>query len=156
MKLDSIIKAAAIMIFAATVAVAQVGPSAGNSERFDSDDVKTITGMITRVDHPVATFKSDDGTEYRIHMGPFWFWENRDYSLKANTKATIKGETEIVKGTHHFYPWEIVQDGKTLTLADDDGVPSWAGKRGGRGYGKGNGIGRGRGNWGRGCGRCCG
>lgn len=34
-----------------------------------------------------------------------------------------------VKSAYHLYPWEIVQDGKTMALADEDGVPSWAGGR---------------------------
>lgn len=127
----------------------------GASERFDTDDVKTLNGTITNVSHPYATFKADDGKEYQVHMGPYWFWERHEYALKKNIKATIKGEVENVKGTLHIYPWEVMQDGKTMTLADDDGVPEWVGRRGGRGIGKGNSYGPGRGYRGNGVGRCC-
>jgi hypothetical protein len=52
-----------------------------------------------------------------------------------------------VQGKYEFYPWEIVQDGKTMTFADDNGVPNWSkGKGYGKGNGKGRGYGRGRGN----------
>jgi hypothetical protein len=158
MKLSLITKAVSLIMLSVTFAFAQAGRSDGKSERFDTDDVKTLNGTITKVDHPLATFKTDDGKEYQIHMGPYWFWQREDYALKPNAKAKLKGEVETVKGTMHFYPWEIVQDGKTLKLADDDGVPEWAGKRGRNGHGKGVGYGngRGRGNQGRGCGRCCG
>jgi hypothetical protein len=157
MKLGSIMKVAALMMVSALSVLAQAGRSNGRSERFDTDDVKTVEGMITKVDHPYATLKAEDGNEYKIHLGPFWFWEHRDYSLKINANAKLKGEVENVKGAMHFYPWEIVQDGRIFTLAGDDGVPSWAGKRSSRGQGKGAGYGGGRGRdgRGRGFGTCC-
>jgi hypothetical protein len=158
MKLSSITKAVALIMLSATFAFAQSGRSDGKSETLDTDDGKTLSGTITTVDHPIATFKTDDGKEYQIHMGPYWFWQREDYSLKPNAKAKVKGEVENGKGIMHFYPWEIVQNGKTLKLADDDGVPNWAGKRGGRGHGKsmGYGNGRARDNQGRRCGKFCG
>lgn len=158
MKLRSITKVVVLVVLSASFAFAQAGRSDGKSERFDSDNVQTLSGTITTIDHPIATFKTDDGKEYQIHMGPYWFWQREDYALKPNAKATVKGEVENVKGAMHFYPWEIVQAGKTLKLADDEGVPEWAGKRWVRGHDKDLGYGsrHARDNKGRGCGRCCG
>lgn len=160
MQLNTIIKAIMLTMLSAAFAFAQAGRSGGKSERFDTDEIKTLSGTITKIDHPLATLKADDGKEYQIHMGPYWFWQREDFALKANAKATVKGEVENVKGMMHFYPWEIVQDGKTMKLADDDGVPEWAGRRSGRGYRQDQGMRygnwRSRGNYGHGCGRCCG
>lgn len=118
----------ALILICAGLAFGQTG----RAGQYPSDDVKTLRGTITNVDRPVATFKAEDGHEYRLHMGPIWFWEREGYSLRKDASATIKGEVEDIKGSLHLYPREIVQEGRTVTLADDDGVPEWAGTRGGR------------------------
>ncbi len=110
-----------------------------------ANDVQTITGTITSVDHPIAVLKTDDGKEYTIHMGPYWFWNENNYSLSTNISVEIKGE---VKSTD-IYPWTILQNGKSMTFTDDKGTPKWGnGKcqyRDGSGKGRGNGNGRGDG-----------
>lgn len=150
----SFIMLASLLLVGVSLTLGQTGRSRGASERFDTDDVKTLNGTITNVNRPYATFKADDGKEYQVHMGPYWFWERHEYALKKNIKTTIKGEVEDVKGTLHVYPWEVIQDGKTMTLADDDGVPAWAGRRVGRSIGKGYGYGPGRGSHKYCCGPC--
>jgi hypothetical protein len=143
------------LVLITSVAIAQQGRSKVATERFDTDDVKTISGTITTVNHPIAILKGEDGKEYSVHMGPYWFWEREEYSLKKGEKTQVKGEIEDVKGTMHLYPWQIVQDGKTMKLADDDGVPEWSGNKNGRGRGHGVGIGKhGRGGFARGCCGC--
>lgn len=113
------------------------------------DDVKELTGTITSVNHPVAIFKADDGTEYEVRLGPYWYWVDNNYKLEANTAATIKGE--VNSKYKEIYPFEITQSGNTIKLADDKGLPLWS--RGGKGWqGRGYGWRGGRG-WGRGC--CC-
>lgn len=110
-----------------------------------NSDVQTISGTITNVNHPIATLKTDDGKEYTIHMGPYWFWNDNNYSLSTNTVAEIKGE---VNGTD-IYPWTILQNSKTMTFTDDKGTPKWG--NGNCPYRDGSGKGRGNGNgWGRG------
>jgi len=117
------------------------------SEYIDVDNVQTIEGEITDVNHPIAKMKGDDGKEYDVHMGPFWYWDQNQYKLQHKVRARIKGEVKEVQGQYEFYPWEIVQDGKTMTFADDNGVPNWSkGKGNGNGNGKGKGYGKGRGN----------
>jgi len=96
----------------------------------------TITGSVSEVNHPIATFKSDDGTLYQIHMGPYWYWLDNGYKLNNET-ATIKGEVKSVNGVNELYPVEVTQNGNTIKLTDDKGVPLWAGYNGsgnGRGY----------------------
>ena len=128
----------------ATVALAQPGRSKGTAERFDADEITTVAGTVIEVDRPFATLKGENGKEYKIHLGPVWFWDRRDYTLKKGMKAEVRGEVENVAGSLHLYPWEIKQDGNVMTLADEDGVPEWAGGRSGQGqsyYSRGKGFG---------------
>ena len=71
-------------------------------------------------------------------MGPLWFWQRHEYTLEKGAKVEVKGETEDVKGTTHVYPWQIKQENKVMMLADEDGVPEWAGRRNSRGGGFGS------------------
>lgn len=129
MKIKLVVSTIVVALLSATLAFAQQGRSQGASERSDKDEVKTITGIVTKVDHPYATLKAEDGKEYQIHMGPLWYWQREKLELKPNVKAQIKGEVEEVKNVYHVYLWEIIQDGKTMALADEDGMPNWAGRR---------------------------
>ena len=117
------------------------GSSLFAQRTFNSANVKTYTGTITNVDHPVAYFTSDDGTKYEVRMGPYWFWNQNGYKLEANTAATIKGETGIDNGVNEIYPWDIIQGSKTIKLVDDNGYPKWSigdGNKNCNGWGKGN------------------
>jgi hypothetical protein len=122
----------------AVLLIAIAGVFTGFTFGFSPNDVQTISGTITSVDHPIAKMKSDDGSEYTIYMGPYWFWRDNGYSLQTNANVQVKGE---VKG-NDLYPWEIIQDGKTMTFTDSQGIPKWSnGKckyRDGSGYGRGN------------------
>jgi hypothetical protein len=103
----------------------------------------TITGNITEVNHPIANFKSEDGTVYQIHMGPYWYWLNNGYKLN-NESAVIKGEVKTVNGINELYPVEVSQNNTTIKLTDEKGIPLWAwysGNGSGNGYGRGNGNG---------------
>ncbi len=137
------------LVFFSNMASAQRSDGS-TSEYIDVDNVQSVSGEITDVNHPIAKMKGDDGNEYEIHMGPFWYWNDNGYKLEHQVRAQIRGEVKQVQGRYEFYPWEITQNGKTMTFADDNGVPKWSKKKG-KGYGKGKGYnGRGKGkcrNW---------
>jgi hypothetical protein len=117
------------------------------NERWDTDNPVTLNGTITEVDHPLAKFKSDNGTEYQVHMGPYWYWQDNKYELQKEVKAIIKAEVD----GKDIYPWEIEQSGNKMYFTDDNGVPKWS-----KGNGKGNGKGwkNGNGYNGKGKGKC--
>jgi hypothetical protein len=134
------------LLFFSNIASAQRSDQT-TSEAYDVDNVQTVSGEITEVNHPIAKMKGDDGNEYEIHMGPFWYWDQNQYKLQHQVRAQVKGEVKQVQGRYEFYPWEITQEGKTMTFADDNGVPKWSkgkGMRHGNGYGKGYGRGKGK------------
>jgi len=99
-------------------------------------DVQTISGTVTDNVRPCGKLTGEDGSEYTIHLGPIWYWEDNNYELKLSS-VQIKGE---VSGKD-IYPYEIVQDGKTMVFTDDKGIPKWNKDGKGRGYGKGYGRG---------------
>jgi hypothetical protein len=136
------IKAIALIIAIFTAAFVYAQRSDGTGERWDKDNVQTISGTITDIDRPLSSLQADDGTLYKIHMGPYWYWQENKYELKKDVKAVIKAE---VKG-NELYPWEIEQDGNKMYFADDNGVPKWSNgngnccrhRNGYNGKGKGN------------------
>ena len=139
----SIITAIVIML---TTGIIFAQRSDNKNEAWDTDNIQNIEGTVNSVDHPYAIFKDDNGNEYQVHLGPFWYWDQNQYQLQHNVRARIKGEVKQNQGLNEFYPWEIEQDGKTMKFADDNGVPNWSGDKG-KGYGKGKGHGKGnRGN----------
>lgn len=137
----------AILLMIASVTFAQRADR-NQSEYFDTDNVQTIKGTVSSVNHPISIIKSDDGKEYEMHMGPFWYWNQNDFELNNNASVEIKGEVKERNGIYELYPWTIIQNGKTMSFADDKGVPNWSGGRG-KGNWRGKGYGWQRG-WGRG------
>ena len=123
-----------------TLLVMFIAASVFAQRTLNPENIKTISGTITSIDHPVAKFKADDGTVYDLRMGPYWYWQNNNYSLTA-TYATVKGEIESKNGVNEIYPSEIEQSGSTIKLADDKGFPLWS--KGGKGWDKGKGNGKG-------------
>jgi hypothetical protein len=133
------------------------------NNQWSNENVQTVSGTITDNQRPSSYLKATDGTEYIVHLGPVWFWNNNNFNLSLSD-ATIKGNVKTIKGEYHLYPFTIDQNGSKIVIADDNGVPKWGnnknyGKRNGNGNGNGkgncwrNGNGNGNGN-GRGNGNC--
>jgi hypothetical protein len=148
MKYKSIITIAIILLIS-VYAYAQRG-----NWNWGNDNVQTISGTVTDNSRPCGFIKADDGKIYKIHLGPIWYWNQNDYAL-ALTTATIKGNVKEISGEYDVFPYTITQNGKTMTFADDNGIPKWSNGKG-NGNGRGNCWGRENGNgWGRGnCGNC--
>lgn len=148
MKKEFLLAGAMIVLFAIVV-MAQDGRRGSPRERWDSDEIVTLKGEITDATLPVAKFKSE-GKEYSVHMGPQWFWKQKNYEFKKG-EAELRGELEKESDGLHFYPYTVTQGSAKIELADDDGVPHWSARSGrgmmksGRHYGHHRGC----------CGRCC-
>lgn len=120
----------AFVLVAVTLANAQVA-----NRQWGNDNVQTITGTVTDNQRPSGSIKTSDGTEYVVHLGPVWFWNQSKYMLSL-AEATIKGNVKVLDGKSHIYPFTIEQNGTKMVLADENGVPKWGN---GNGWGKGNG-----------------
>lgn len=111
---------------------------------WSNENVQTVSGTITDNQRSSGSLKTSDGTEYIVHLGPVWFWNNNNYNLSLSD-ASIKGNVKTINGQNHLYPFTIDQNGNKIVIADDNGVPKWGNNKN---YGKsnGNGNGNGRGN----------
>jgi len=115
------------------------------NKQWGNENVQTISGTIYDNSRPTSYMKTGDGTYYKIHLGPIWYWNDNNYSLSLSD-ATIKGNVKTIKGEYHLFPFTIEQGGTKIILADDNGVPKWGNSKGrnnemqnGNGYGRGNG-----------------
>ena len=127
------------------------------NNQWSNENVQTVSGTITDNQRPSGSLKTSDGTEYIVHLGPVWFWNNNNYNLSLSD-ASIKGNVKTINGQNHLYPFTIEQNGNKIVLADDNGTPKWGsnkgnGNRNGNGNGRGNCWGNGNGN-GNGRGNC--
>ena len=113
-KIKSIILLSLAVILISALSIKSYGTFSG--------DIKTIKGTITSVDHPIAKLKAEDGKEYTVYMGPYWYWEENNYSLSIDKAAEIKGE---IQG-NEIYPFNISQDEKNIILTDENGSPNWS------------------------------
>ena len=112
------------------------------TNRWGNDNVQTISGTITDNARPTVLMKATDGTIYRVHLGPIWFWKDNGFTLNTGD-VTIKGNVKNINNEMNIYPFTILQSGTTITVADDNGIPKWSQRGNNNGNGKGNGYGRG-------------
>ena len=118
-----------------------------------TDDVITVKGVFTNITRPNVTLKSVDGTDYTIHLGPYWYWDDNNYSISLNSDAEIYGKLE--SGTKDIYAYKITQNDKAIKLVDDDNNPLWWNSNGGKHKGNRDGWGRGNGKGMGYCNGCC-
>jgi hypothetical protein len=141
-----------ISMFLLNIIFAQSGRNIRNNNK---NEVVTVKGSVTSINHPIAFVKGDDGKSYELRLGPSWYWKQNNLDLKDKGNVEIKGELEKSNGKNFIYPYTIIQDGKTISLADNNGNPVWAGnkKHNGKSMGQMNGNGKGNGKGNGSCGR---
>ncbi len=147
----------AIIVISATTVLSRPGWR-GNRDnclrKGDGGELVTLVGKIKSPERPEITVNVDGG-EYILHPGPIWYWQEKGYTIEKDQDAKITGAVAEVDGVLHIYPQTIEVDGKSIELTDENGVPVWAGRRGGRGRGynrRGSGPGTGRRGRGQGAG----
>jgi hypothetical protein len=119
------------------------------NNKWSNENVQTISGTIYDNSRPTSYMISDNGTYYKVHLGPIWFWNQNNYSLQTGA-IKIKGNVKTINSEYQIYPFTIEQGDNKIILADDNGVPKWGNSKGkgwrngnGNGWKNGNGIGRG-------------
>ena len=122
-------------------------------QNWDKEKVVTLEGKITDADRPIVTMDSN-GKEYIIHLGPVGYWQDKGVKIEKDTPIKITGMVVENNGKMNIYPQTVTIEGKELKLADESGVPAWAGNghRGGK-AGSGWRHGQGRNGW-QGRGNC--
>jgi hypothetical protein len=104
------------------------------NNKWSNENVQTITGIIYDNSRPTSYMLSDNGTYYKVHLGPVWFWKQNNYSLLTGA-VKIKGNVKTQGSELQLYPFTIEQNGSVITLADDNGVPKWGKNNGNQGKG---------------------
>jgi hypothetical protein len=115
-----------VALGAATLVIAQ-GRSQELAEAWDTDEIVTLDGVMTKVDRPYASLQSGVAS-YVVHLGPLWFWEKAGHEIHVGDRVTIHGQSSRHGDEFHLYPHTIERAGVTIRLADEDGVPVWSGR----------------------------
>lgn len=61
-----------------------------------------------------------------VHLGPAWFLENQDLTLKKGDRISVRGSRITFSGKPALIAAEIHRGSDTLLLRDDSGYPLWA------------------------------
>jgi hypothetical protein len=151
---------AVILVVSATAVFSHPGWRGRRAWTDDEAEVVALEGKIKDAKRPMISMDVD-GKEYILHIGPRWYWEDKELTIEEGQTVKVTGVVDEFDDVLHVYPQTVELGGKSIELADEDGVPVWAGcedgrgsHRGWRGHGRGFG-GRGRGHMrgGRGFGR---
>lgn len=128
-KVISLISVAILVLGTSATSWAQMGRQGMQYKSGMSGEVITLDGQITNVLLPLAILKSDD-KEYTVHLGPVWYWQQKNYELSKGA-VQLTGVVEEVDGQGHFYPSKIIQ-GKTTIILDEGSPRQEYGVRSGR------------------------
>ncbi len=125
----------AIIVISATTVLSRPGWRGNRNNclrRGDGGELVTLEGKIKDSERPEITMDVD-GKEHTLHVGPFWYWEEKGYTVEEGQDVKVTGAVEEIDGVLHVYPQTIEVGDKSIELTDENGFPVWAGRRGGRG-----------------------
>jgi hypothetical protein len=88
------------------------------------DSVMPMGGMSGGIHLKVRTPKNE---VMSVHLGPSWYLENQDISLKVKDKIQVKGSKVTFSGKPALIAAEVRKGDQTLILRDANGFPVWSG-----------------------------
>jgi hypothetical protein len=120
-----------LLALVATVALAQ-NRGKGQGPMYDPSAEATITGTIEEIQAldmmcqsgTHLTVKTDKGNT-EVALGPTKFLADQKLELKKGDQVQIVGAKANTKRGEMFVARQVTNGGKTVTLRDDKGVPSW-------------------------------
>ena len=105
---------------------------------YNPQTVETVSGEVVKVNKikPMKgmsygihlVLKTDSG-EVPVHLGPAWYINNQDVSIKEGDKVDVKGSRVDFHGKPTIIAAEVQKGDEVLKLRDDSGYPAWAGWR---------------------------
>lgn len=122
-----------LLALVTTVALAQnQGKGQGPMSRYDPSTEATITGTIEEIQtldtmcHSGThlTVKTDKGNT-EVALGPTKFLADQKFELKKGDQVQIVGAKANTRRGEMFMARQVTSGGKTVTLRDDKGMPSW-------------------------------
>ena len=103
---------------------------------YDLKTVETISGEVVRIDiitpmkgmsNGVHLILKTDKETVPIHLGPSWYIENQDISIKPKDKVEVKVSLITFDGKPAVIAAEVKKGNEILQLRDDNGYPVWSG-----------------------------
>jgi hypothetical protein len=116
---------------------------APDDRMYDPQTVEDVAGEVTKVERIARprrlsrgvhlVVRTDKGETLPVHLGPEWFIDKQEVTFAVGDKIAVRGSRIDFEGARAIIAAEVTKDGKTLRLRAANGVPAWAGWRGGRG-----------------------
>jgi hypothetical protein len=111
------------------------GPHGKWGRHWDPGTVVTLTGSVTSItkitpysgmSHGVHVELRTEEETISIHLGPAWYLENQDLTLKKGDKISVRGSRITYSGKPAVIAAEVHRGSDTLQLRDESGYPLWA------------------------------
>jgi hypothetical protein len=108
------------------------GKGQGPMFRYDASTEATITGTIAEIQildsmcqsGTHITIKTDKGST-EVALGPSKFLADQKFELKKGDQVEVVDAKANTRRGEMFVARQISSGGKTVTLRDDKGTPSW-------------------------------
>jgi len=108
------------------------------NQLYNPKTVERLSGEVISMDkiipgkgmsYGVHFMLKTDKETISVHLGPGWFIENQDMTIKLKDKVAIKGSRVTFDGKPAIIAAEVKKGSSTLNLRDENGRPVWAGWR---------------------------
>jgi hypothetical protein len=136
-----------------------MGPGGGmGPQLYNPQTVTTVQGTVAKLEEINMGGPGGMGMKFReillktdkgsimVHLGPGWYLDQQKFAVKTGDTLEVTGSQVTLNNQPAIIARDILMNGKTLKLRDDQGIPAWRGMgRGGMGQGGGQGPGGGQG-----------
>ena len=111
------------------------GPHGKWGRHWDPTTVVTLSGSVVSITKitPYSGMSQGVHVELRteketisVHLGPSWFLDNQELTLKKGDRVSVRGSRVTFSGTPALIAAEIHRGSDTLLLRDESGYPLWA------------------------------
>lgn len=86
--------------------------------------ISLMNGLI----HGVYVIVKSHEEKITVHLGPVWFVENQEITIKPKDKVEVKCSKITYQGKPAIIASEIKKGKETLKLRDENGFPYWNGR----------------------------
>ncbi|MBK6911762.1 MAG: hypothetical protein IPH10_12670 [bacterium] len=110
------------LIWTALLCTALLTTAASARHSDDLDRIR-IEGRIESIRGQIAYIEDDCGETFRVHLGPQWYWDDRDYYLRSGWYVTVIAWQDPYED--YCYAGEIRGRDFCYDLCDSRGYPRW-------------------------------
>jgi len=114
------------------------GPATQYGRMYNPQTAETVSGEVVKVEKITPVKGMSQGihvllkTEKEtipVHLGPAWYIENQEVTIKEKDKLQVKGSRINFQGKPAIIAAEVTKGDQVLMLRDQNGVPAWSGWR---------------------------